>query len=61
MEKNKQLQEVAYEAIQAYMTLIAQVDALGSPMLKAMVEPDNMYKEAMGMTERIEEIMERDA
>lgn len=61
MGKKKQLAEIAHEAIEAYMTLIAQVDALASPMLQEMIEPKRLLKEAMDMSDRVEKIMERDA
>lgn len=61
MGKKKQLAEIAHEAIEAYMTLIAQVDALANPMLQEMIEPKRLLKEAMDMSDRVEKIMERDA
>lgn len=61
MGKKKLLAKIAHEAIEGYMTLIAQVDALASPMMAAMIEPKRLLKEAMDMGDRVEEIMERDA
>lgn len=59
MGKKKQLANIANEAIEAYMTLIAQVDAM-APMLKAMVDTDNLLEEAIDMSNRVVEVMERD-
>lgn len=61
MGRKKQLADVAHEAIEAYMTLIAQVDAMASPALKAMIDPKDLLKQAIDMSDRIEKIMERDA
>lgn len=57
MKKKKQLAEIANEAIEAYMTLIAQVDAMANPMIQLMIEPKRLLKEAMDMSDRVEAIM----
>lgn len=61
MGKKKQLAKIAHEAIEAYMTLIAQVDATGTLMQRMMIETDRLQKEALDMSDRLEKIMERDA
>lgn len=60
MGKKKQLAKIAHEAIEAYMILIAQIDALGTPMVRAIINPGSLQKEAMDMSDRVEKIMERD-
>lgn len=61
MGKKKQLAKIAHEAIEAYMTLIAQVDATGTLMQRMMIETGRLQKEALDMSDRLEKIMERDA
>lgn len=61
MGKKKQLAKIAHEAIEAYMTLIAQVDATGTIMQRMMIGTDRLQKEALDMSDRLEKIMERDA
>lgn len=60
MGKKKQLDKVAREAIEDYMTLIAQVDGLANPMMQAMIEPKRLMSHALDLFARVEKIMGRD-
>lgn len=48
--------EIGHKAIEQYMTLIAQVDALASPMVQMMIEPKVLMKEALELSDELDSL-----
>lgn len=48
--------EIGHKAIEQYMTLIAQVDALASPMVHIMIKPKSLMKEALDLSNELDSL-----
>lgn len=48
--------EIGHNAIEQYMTLIAQVEALASPMMQMMIEPKTLMKEALKLIDELDSL-----
>lgn len=59
-KQKKQLAKIAREAIDAYVGLIANVDAMFIPALRERLETERLLKEATDMSIRLEKLRERD-